>query len=233
MFTHSTARCGFQGLPARGTSARAARHHRIGLEPHFGSAPWFQRARRSPPTAGGEVTTSGTARPTVTGRRGSFSRTWRLQLDVDPWRGLLLAPVLFAPTGLELRQSRGASRDDRAVDFWLELGVDGLRLDAVPYLYEEEGTNCENLPKTHAFLKWLARTWTRSMGTECCLGKRTMAGGRGVVFRSGPGLRMPHGVSFPAHARLFMAVRMEDRTPIVDILEQTPPIPPPANGRSS
>jgi maltose alpha-D-glucosyltransferase/alpha-amylase len=54
------------------------------------------------------------------------------------------------------------------LDFWLDMGVDGLRLDAVPYLYEREGTNCENLPETHDFLKRSAPTWTRTTTTACC-----------------------------------------------------------------
>jgi hypothetical protein len=59
------------------------------------------------------------------------------------------------------------------VDFWLDLGVDGLRLDAVPYLYEREGTSCENLPETHAFLRRVRGMWTRSMGIACCWPRRT------------------------------------------------------------
>ena len=67
-------------------------------------------------------------------------------------QALLLAPVLLSSARLELRQSGGSQENAECVDFWLEIGVDGLRLDAVPYSIEREGTNCENLPETHAFL---------------------------------------------------------------------------------
>jgi hypothetical protein len=61
----------------------------------------------------------------------------------------------------------------KVVDFWLDLGVDGLRLDAVPYLYERDGTSCENLPETHAFLKSYAPMWMKNMVTACCWPRRT------------------------------------------------------------
>ena len=68
----------------------------------------------------------------------------------------------------------------KVVDFWLDLGVDGLRLDAVPYLYEREGTNCENLPETHAFLKKLRAHVDEKYGDRMLLGRgEPVAGGRG------------------------------------------------------
>ena len=72
----------------------------------------------------------------------------------------------------------------KVVDFWLDLGVDGLRLDAVPYLYEREGTNCENLPETHAFLKKLRAHVDEKYARPHVAGRgEPMAGGRGDVFR--------------------------------------------------
>ena len=104
------------------------------------------------------------------------------------------------------------------VDFWFELGVDGLRLDAVPYLYEREGTNCENLPETHAFLKELRRHVDAQIHEPHVPGRsQSMARGCGrLLRRTGDECHM--NFHFPLMPRLFMAMHTEDRFPIVDIL---------------
>ena len=112
----------------------------------------------------------------------------------------------------------------RALDFWLEMGVDGLRLDAVPYLYEREETNCENLPETHGFLKKLRAHVDRKFKHRMLLGEANQWP-EDVVDYFGNGDECHMNFHFPLMPRLFMALRMEDRFPIVDILEQTPPIP--------
>jgi maltose alpha-D-glucosyltransferase/alpha-amylase len=112
----------------------------------------------------------------------------------------------------------------RALDFWLELGVDGLRLDAVPYLYEREGSNCENLPETHAFLKKLRAHVESKFKNRMLLGEANQWP-EDVVDYFGKGDECHMNFHFPLMPRLFMALRMEDRFPIIDILEQTPPIP--------
>lgn len=66
-----------------------------------------------------------------------------------------MASLLFTPARSEFRQPRGPQNGRGVLDFWLEMDVDGIRLDAIPYLYEREGTNCENLPETDAYLKKL------------------------------------------------------------------------------
>jgi maltose alpha-D-glucosyltransferase/alpha-amylase len=109
----------------------------------------------------------------------------------------------------------------QVVDFWLAKGVDGLRLDAVPYLYEEEGTNCENLPKTHAFLRKLrahvdARFKNRMLLAEANQWPEDAA----AYFGTGDECHM--NFHFPLMPRLFMAIHQEDRLPIVDIFAQTP-----------
>jgi maltose alpha-D-glucosyltransferase/alpha-amylase len=112
----------------------------------------------------------------------------------------------------------------QVVDFWLGLGVDGLRLDAVPYLFEREGTNCENLPETHDFLRELRRHVDREFGDRLLLAEANQwPEDAGAYFGSGDECHM--AFHFPLMPRLFMAIRMEDRFPIVDILQQTPPIP--------
>ncbi len=112
----------------------------------------------------------------------------------------------------------------QALDFWLELGVDGLRLDAVPYLYEREGTNCENLPETHAYLKELRRYVDASYRDRMLLGEANQWPEDAVAY-FGDGDECHMAFHFPVMPRLFMAVHMEDRFPVEDILAQTPAIP--------
>ncbi|MCM8748606.1 maltose alpha-D-glucosyltransferase [Thermomicrobiaceae bacterium CFH 74404] len=112
----------------------------------------------------------------------------------------------------------------RVVDFWLEMGIDGMRLDAVPYLYEREGTNCENLPETHAFLKELRRHIDSRFANRMLLAEANQWPEDAVAY-FGEGDECHMAFHFPLMPRLFMAIRMEDRFPIIDILSQTPPIP--------
>ena len=114
----------------------------------------------------------------------------------------------------------------KVVDFWFDMGVDGLRLDAVPYLYEREGTSCENLPETHEALKKLRAHVDKKYGDRMLLGEANQWPEDAVAyFGQGRGDECHMTFHFPLMPRLFMALRMEDRTPIVDILEQTPAIP--------
>jgi maltose alpha-D-glucosyltransferase/alpha-amylase len=110
------------------------------------------------------------------------------------------------------------------VDFWLGMGIDGLRLDAVPYLYEREGTNCENLPETHALLKELRRHIDRKFKNRMLLAEANQWPEDAVAYL-GSGDECHMAFHFPSMPRLFMAIRMESRFPIIDILTQTPTIP--------
>ncbi len=112
----------------------------------------------------------------------------------------------------------------RALDFWLGMGVDGLRLDAVPYLYEREGTNCENLPETHAFLKGLRAHMDGKYPNRLLLAEANQWPEDAVAY-FGEGDVCQMAFHFPLMPRMFMAIQMEDRFPVVDILEQTPRIP--------
>src|SRR5262249_11748137 len=113
----------------------------------------------------------------------------------------------------------------RALDFWLEMGVDGLRLDAVRYLHQPEGTSCENLPETHAALKTLRRHVDERYGSRVLLSEANQWPEDAVAY-FGEGDESHMAFHFPLMPRMFMAVRMEDRYPIVDILAQTPSLPP-------
>jgi maltose alpha-D-glucosyltransferase/alpha-amylase len=110
------------------------------------------------------------------------------------------------------------------VSFWLGMGIDGFRVDAVPYLFEREGTNCENLPETHEFLKRLRAHVDKHFPGTLLLAEANQWPDD-VVKYFGNGDEFHMGYNFPIMPRLFMALRQEDRRPIVDILESTPAIP--------
>lgn len=110
----------------------------------------------------------------------------------------------------------------RAVDFWLDQGVDGFRLDAVPYLFEREGTNCENLPETHAFLKELRTHIDSKYQGRVLLAEANLWPEEAVAYVAPDECQM--AFHFPLMPRLFTAIRMEDRFPIMEILRQTPAI---------
>ncbi len=112
----------------------------------------------------------------------------------------------------------------RVMDAWLDIGVDGLRLDAVPYLYEREGTNCENLPETYAFLRRL-RAHVDSRYADRMLLAEANQWPEDAVAYFGEGDMCQMAFHFPLMPRLFMSIHMEDRHPIVDIVRQTPAIP--------
>ena len=112
----------------------------------------------------------------------------------------------------------------RVIEFWLGLGVSGIRMDAVPYLYEREGTNCENLPETHDFLRELRRHVDERFKNRMLLAEANQWSEDAVAY-FGEGDECHMAYHFPLMPRMFMAIRMEDRFPIFDILQHTPPIP--------
>jgi maltose alpha-D-glucosyltransferase/alpha-amylase len=110
------------------------------------------------------------------------------------------------------------------LDFWLGMGVDGFRLDAVPYLFEREETNCENLPETHEFLRELRRHVDERFDDRLLLAEANQWPEDAAAYL-GEGDECHMAFHFPLMPRLFMAMRMEDRFPIIDIIEQTPAVP--------
>ena len=165
--------------------------------------PWFQRARRAP--AGQPL-----ARLLrLERRRRERYRDARIifkDFETSNWtwdpvaKAVLLAPLLLPPAGPELRQPRGppGADLDASTSGW-SMGVDGLRLDAVPYLYEREGTNCENLPETHAFLKQLRAHVDEHFPNRMLLAEANQwpEDARRLLRRR---RRVPHGVPLPADA---------------------------------
>jgi maltose alpha-D-glucosyltransferase/alpha-amylase len=107
---------------------------------------------------------------------------------------------------------------------WLELGLDGFRLDAVPYLYERDGTNCENLPETHAYLKRVRREVEENYPDRVLLAEANQWPAD-VVDYFGKGDECHMAFHFPVMPRMFMSARREDATPILEILDHTPQIP--------
>ena len=111
------------------------------------------------------------------------------------------------------------------VDYWLDMGVDGLRLDAVPYLYAREGTSCENLPETFEYLRRLRAHIDERYPDRMLLAEANQWPEDAVAYM-GDGDMCNMAFHFPLMPRMFMAARQEDRFPIVDILAETPPAPP-------
>jgi maltose alpha-D-glucosyltransferase/alpha-amylase len=112
----------------------------------------------------------------------------------------------------------------KVLDFWLELGIDGFRVDAVPYLYEREGTNCENLPETHAYLKRM-RAFVDEVAPGTILLSEANQWPEDVRPYLGEGDEFHMNFHFPLMPRIFMALARADRAPILEILARTPPIP--------
>lgn len=112
----------------------------------------------------------------------------------------------------------------KVIDFWMEMGVDGMRLDAVPYLFEREGTNCENLPESLEFLKKMRAHVDQHYQNRMILAEANQWPEDAIrYFGKGDACHM--AFHFPLMPRMFMALRMEDCFPIIDIMEQTPSIP--------
>lgn len=109
-------------------------------------------------------------------------------------------------------------------DFWLELGIDGFRVDAVPYLYEREGTNCENLPETHDFIREMRQFVDEKYPGTLLLAEANQWP-EDLLPYFGDGDEFHMCFHFPVMPRMFKALATADRSSVVDILAKTPPIP--------
>ncbi|MDR7418078.1 MAG: maltose alpha-D-glucosyltransferase [Armatimonadota bacterium] len=188
--------------------------------------PWFQRARRAKPGSRARDFYVWSDTP----ERYRDARIIFKDFETSNWTWDPVARAYFWHRFYshqpDLNYDNPAVRTAmlRVVDFWLGLGVDGLRLDAVPYLYEREGTNCENLPETHRFLKELRRHVDARFRDRMLLAEANQWPEDAAAY-FGDGDECHMAFHFPIMPRLFMAIRMEDRFPILDMLDQTPGIP--------
>ncbi len=188
--------------------------------------PWFQRARRSKPGSAARDFYVWSDTP----QKYRDARIIFKDFEASNWTWDPVANAYFwhrfysHQPDLNFESPQVRRHLFRALDFWLKLGVDGLRLDAIPYLHEREGTNCENLPETHAFLKSLRAHIDRHFSGRMLLAEANQWPEDAAAY-FGDGDECHMAFHFPLMPRMFMAVRMEDRYPIVDILSQTPAIP--------
>ncbi len=113
----------------------------------------------------------------------------------------------------------------KVVDFWMKMGVDGFRLPSVPFLFEAEGTGCENLPQTHAFLKRIRKHIDKHYKNRVLIAEANLWPEDAAAY-FGNGEECHMNFNYPLMPRLFLGLRTEDNYPIIDILEQTPDTPP-------
>ncbi|MDA3951990.1 MAG: maltose alpha-D-glucosyltransferase [Spirochaeta sp.] len=114
----------------------------------------------------------------------------------------------------------------KVLDYWFSMGIDGVRLDAVPYLFERDDTNCENLPETHEFLRQMRAHVDTHFPDGMLLAEANQWPEDAVdYFGGGSGDECNMAFHFPLMPRLFMSLKMEDAFPVIDILDQTPAIP--------
>ncbi len=190
--------------------------------------PWFQRARRAPP---GSPERSYYVWSDTTDRyrdaRIIFTDTEKSNWTWDPeakqyyWHRFFgHQPDLNFENPAVLEEMLGV------LAFWADLGVDAFRLDAVPYLVEQDGTNCENLPGTHAILKRLRRfVDERYPGRMLLAEANQWPDDVRPYFGEGDECHM--AFHFPLMPRIFMALRLEEVEPVIEIMRRTPPIPEP------
>ncbi len=186
---------------------------------------WFQEARRDPNSPYHDYYVW-----SETGTEYSDARIIFLDYEESNWTYDEVAGKYFwhrfYSSQPDLNYDNPAVHEEmfNIIRFWLDMGVDGFRADAVPYLYEREGTNCENLPETHAFLKKV-----RTLMDEEYPGRVLIAEANqwpeDVVAYFGDGDEFHMCFHFPIMPRLYMAVKQHDKSPIVNILNRTPQPP--------
>jgi maltose alpha-D-glucosyltransferase/alpha-amylase len=188
--------------------------------------PWFQRARRSPPGSRYRDWYVWSDSPD----RYSDARIIFQDYETSNWTWDPLANAYYwhrfysHQPDLNFDNPEVRATVFETLDYWMALGVDGLRLDAIPYLFERDGTNCENLPETHAFLKELrAHIDAKYPGRMLLAEANQWPEDAAAYFGDGDECHM--NFHFPLMPRMFMALQLENSFPIVDILQQTPTIP--------
>ena len=188
--------------------------------------PWFQEARQDPSSPRHDWYVWSDTDDRYRGVRVIFSDTERSNWTWDPVARRYFWHRFFShQPDLNYDHPDVQAEMLRVMNFWLDLGVDGFRVDAAPYLFEREGTSCENLPETHAYLKRLRAEIDAAYSDRVLLAEANQWPAD-VRKYFGEGDEFHMGFHFPVMPRLFMALRREDRHPIVDILQQTPELPP-------
>jgi maltose alpha-D-glucosyltransferase / alpha-amylase len=188
--------------------------------------PWFQRARRARPgTAARDFYVWSQTPDAYKDARIIFNDFELSNWSWDPVAGAYYWHRFYShQPDLNYRNPAVIRAISRVLDFWLRLGVDGLRLDAVPYLIEAEGTTSENLAQTHTVLKQLRRHVDERFADRMLLAEANQWPEDAAAY-FGDGDECHMAFHFPLMPRLFMGIRQEDRFPIVDVLAQTPSIP--------
>ncbi|MCI0686333.1 MAG: maltose alpha-D-glucosyltransferase [Sporichthyaceae bacterium] len=191
--------------------------------------PWFQASRSDPTGPYGDFYVWADNDKGYPDARIIFTDTETSNWTLDPVRKQYYWHRFFGhQPDLNFENPRVQDAVLECLRYWLDLGVDGFRLDAVPYLFEEEGTTCENLPGTHAFLKRIRAEIDRLYPGRVLLAEANQWPDDVIDFFGDPevgGDECHMAFHFPVMPRLFMAVRRESRYPISEILAATPPIP--------
>ena len=187
--------------------------------------PWFQEARSSKDNPRRDWYVWSDADDRYRDARIIFLDTERSNWAWDPISKAYYWHRFFSHQP-DLNFDNPAVREEmwNVMKFWLDMGVDGFRVDAVPYLIEREGTSCENLPETHEVLKFLRRRLDEHFEDKVLLAEANQWP-TDVRAYFGDGDEFHMAFHFPLMPRVFMAVELEDRKPLVEIMEQTPPIP--------
>jgi maltose alpha-D-glucosyltransferase/alpha-amylase len=191
--------------------------------------PWFEASRRDPEGPYGDFYVWSDDDTRYPEARVIFVDTETSNWTYDPVRGQFYWHRFFSHQP-DLNYDNPAVQEAMldVLRFWLDLGIDGFRLDAVPYLYERDGTNCENLTETHAFLKRCRKVMDDEYPGRVMLAEANQWPSDVVEYFGDPavgGDECHMAFHFPLMPRIFMAVRRENRFPISEILAQTPPIP--------
>jgi maltose alpha-D-glucosyltransferase/alpha-amylase len=187
--------------------------------------PWFQSARQSPASPYRDYYVWSDTPERYSEARIIFTDTERSNWTWDDEANAYFWHRFFSHQP-DLNFDNPAVQDEmlKVMDHWLDLGLDGFRVDAVPYLFEREGTNCENLPETHEFLKRMRQHIDKKYEGRVLLAEANQWP-EDVRAYFGDGDEFHMAFNFPVMPRIFMGVRQEKRRPIIDIIEQTPPIP--------
>jgi maltose alpha-D-glucosyltransferase/alpha-amylase len=188
--------------------------------------PWFKEARSSPDSPKRDYYVWSDTDDRYRGVRIIFRDTEMSNWAWDPVSKAYYWHRFFSHQP-DLNFDNPSVREEmwEVMRFWLELGVDGFRVDAVPYLVEREDTPCENLPETHGVMRELRRRMDAEFPGRMLLAEANMWP-EDVRPYFGDGDEFHMAFHFPIMPRMFMALRLEDRKPLVEIVERTPGIPP-------